>query len=77
MELKRLVLFGDSVIASSVFTDVLGFTNALNENLLGRADVLVRGGSGYTSREIAPLTPAICALRPHLVLLGVGHERDP
>jgi lysophospholipase L1-like esterase len=74
MELKRLVLFGDSVIASSVFTDVVGFTNTLNENLLGRADVLVRGFSGYTSREIAPLTPDICALRPHLVLLGFGNS---
>lgn len=73
MDLKRLVLFGDSLIASCVSTDVYGFAHTLNEEFAGRADILIRGCPGYTSREIISLMPGICALHPHLVMLGFGN----
>ena len=74
MELRRIVCFGDGLVESSLATDVSGFSQKLAEEFIGRADVLVRGFSGYTSREIAPLTNEICAMHPHIVLLGFGNS---
>jgi len=74
MELKRIILFGDSLMASSLSTETSGFGLLLAERLAGRADVLVRGFPGYTTKEVAPLTADVCALHPHLVLFGFGNS---
>ena len=74
MNLKRIILFGDSLIESAVSCENGGFFHPMAEEFCGRADIIVRAYPSFTTPEIAPFTDSVCAQHPNVVLLGFGNS---
>lgn len=71
--MKKIICFGDTITEMGVVTEIRGFAARLAERYVRRADVLVRGFSGYTTREaLALLEPAVLEEKPACVILQFG-----
>lgn len=71
--MKKIICFGDTITEMGVVTESRGYIPRLAERYVRRADVLVRGFSGYTSRDaLAIVDEAVVQEHPACVLVQFG-----
>ncbi len=71
--MKKIICFGDTITEMGVVTESRGYVARLAERYVRRADVLVRGFSGYTTREaLSIVDDAVLAEKPACVIVQLG-----
>ncbi len=71
--MKKIICFGDSIVEMGTLLELRGFAAQLADRYVRRADVLVRGFSGYTTREAKKvLQNAVLDENPDFVVMAFG-----
>jgi isoamyl acetate esterase len=73
--MKKIVCFGDTLAETGFLVELGGFAAQLADRYVHRADVLVRGLAGYTTREGRKvLQVAVLDERPDFVVMSFGMD---
>ncbi len=78
--MKKIVCFGDTIVEMGGVIELRGFAAQLMDRYVRRADVLLRGFAGYTTREALRILPsAVLSEHPDFVILlwGAGDSALP
>jgi isoamyl acetate esterase len=71
--MKKIICFGDTITEMGFVIELRGYAAQLADRYSRRADVLVRGFTGYTTREAKKiLKAAVLDEKPDLVILQFG-----
>ncbi len=71
--MKKILCFGDSITEMGSVLELRGFVAQLADRYARRADVLLRGFTGYTTREALKIVDtAVLAEKPDFVVLFFG-----
>ena len=71
--MKKIICFGDSITEMGYVIELRGFAAQLADRYTRRADVLLRGFTGYTTREARKILPsAVLAEQPDFVIMFLG-----
>ncbi|MFH0954441.1 MAG: SGNH/GDSL hydrolase family protein [Verrucomicrobiota bacterium] len=71
--MKKLICFGDTITEMGFVIEVRGFVAQLADRYTRRADVLLRGFTGYTTREGRKILPsAVLSQKPDFVIMFFG-----
>lgn len=71
--MKKIVCFGDTITEMGAVIELRGFVAQLMDRYVRRADVLLRGFTGYTTREaLRILKTAVLDEQPNFVILFFG-----
>jgi isoamyl acetate esterase len=71
--MKKIICFGDTITEMGFVIEMRGYAAQLADRYCRRADVLVRGFTGYTTREAKKiLKAAVLDEKPDLVILEFG-----
>lgn len=71
--MKKIICFGDTITEMGFVIELRGYAAQLADRYVRRADVLVRGFTGYTTREALKVLPlSVLDERPDLVILAFG-----
>jgi len=70
---KKIICFGDTIVEMGAVIEIRGFAAQLMDRYVRRADVLLRGFAGYTTREALRILPsAVLNEHPDFVVLFWG-----
>lgn len=73
VRMKKIICFGDTITEMGIVTESRGYAARLAERYVRRADVLVRGFSGYTTREALTIVDSVVlAEHPACVIMQFG-----
>lgn len=70
--MKKIICFGDTITEMGFVIELRGFAAQLADRYTRRADVLLRGFTGYTTREAAKILKAVLAEKPDFVIMFFG-----
>lgn len=71
--MKRIVCFGDTITEMGAVIELRGYVAQLMDRYVRRADVLLRGFTGYTTNEaVKILQAAVLDEHPEFVVLSFG-----
>jgi len=71
--MKKIVCFGDTITEMGSVLELRGFAAQLADRYVRRADVLIRGFTGYTTNEaVKVLKEAVLAEDPDFVIMFFG-----
>lgn len=71
--MNKIVCFGDTLTEMGFLVELRGYAAQLADRYVRRADVLVRGFTGYTTREARKiLGPGVLAEHPDVVIMFFG-----